>query len=117
MERLCLSCGEPLIGRADKKFCNDSCRNNHYHSQHKGNINFVRNINNQLKRNRGILEQLNPDGKTTVRKSQLDKLGFNFKYFTNTYTTKDGRVYHFVYEQGYLPLEKDFFMLVTNTDI
>ncbi len=117
MERLCLSCGEPLIGRADKKFCNDSCRNNHYHQQHKGNINFVRNINNQLKRNRAILEQLNPDGKGKARKSQLEKLGFNFKYFTNTYTTKDGRTYFFVYEQGYLPLENDFYMLVANTDI
>lgn len=117
MERLCLSCGEPLIGRADKKFCNDSCRNNHYHQQHKGPINFIRNINNQLKRNRSILEKLNPESKTTVRKKQMEKEGFNFKYFTHTYTTKEGRVYYFVYDQGYCLLEKEIVMLVQNKDI
>ena len=28
-ERYCLDCGAVLHGRADKKFCNDQCRNNY----------------------------------------------------------------------------------------
>ncbi|WP_170122572.1 hypothetical protein [Mucilaginibacter oryzae] len=28
-ERVCLDCGTPLQGRADKKFCNDLGRNNY----------------------------------------------------------------------------------------
>lgn len=117
MSRTCLSCGEPLFGRSDKKFCNDSCRNNYHHQQNHEQTNLMRNINNALRRNRAALKQLNPDGKTKVRKSQLEKLGFNFKYFTSIYTTRDNRVYYFVYDQGYLPLENDYFALVENADI
>ncbi len=70
MEKKCLSCGETLIGRADKKFCNDSCRNNYHHNQNRDQINFIRNINNILKKNRAILKALNPpDGKTKVKKT------------------------------------------------
>ncbi len=117
MEKKCLYCNEPLLGRADKKFCNDSCRNNYHHQQNHDQINLIRNINNILKRNRAVLKSLNPNGKTTVRKTALDLQGFNFKYFTSTYKTRDGRVYFFVYDQGYLPLENDLFMLVENRDI
>ncbi len=117
MEHLCLSCGEKLVGRSDKKFCNDSCRNNHHHQQNSGQINFMRNINNILRKNRAILASLNPEGKGKTKKSTLEKQGFSFKYFTHTYTTKDGRVYYFVYEYGYVQLEWDYFALVQNTDI
>ncbi|MBU1008735.1 MAG: hypothetical protein KKD74_01255 [Bacteroidetes bacterium] len=117
MEKVCLSCGEKLIGRSDKKFCSDSCRNNYHHSQHGAQTNFMRNINNILRRNRAILSSLNPNGKISLRKSMLDKAGFNFRYFTHTYTTKEGKVYYFVYDQGYVKLEGDYFALVCNTDI
>lgn len=117
MKKKCLYCGDELIGRADKKFCNDSCRNNYHHQQNSDQINLIRNINNILKRNRAILKGFNPNGKTTVRKALLDSQGFNYKYFTSTYTTKEGRIYYFVYDQGYLPLENDLYMLVENRDI
>ncbi|MDA3943400.1 MAG: hypothetical protein PF694_07655 [Bacteroidetes bacterium] len=117
MEKHCLSCGEVLIGRADKKFCNDSCRNNYHHQRNHDQINLIRNINNVLKKNRAILKELNPDGKAKIRKQQLDRQGFNFKYYTTTYVTKDKRVYYFVYDQGYLPLENEFYALVENSEI
>jgi hypothetical protein len=43
--------------------------------------------------------------------------GFDFKYFTHVYKTKEGRVYYFCYEYGYLPLEHDYFALVMNKEI
>ena len=42
--------------------------------------------------------------------------GFNFNYFTNTYTTKQDKVYYFVYELGYLTLENDQYALVVKND-
>jgi hypothetical protein len=117
MEKICLSCGETLVGRSDKKFCNDSCRNNYHHQQNSEEINFIRSINNILRKNRAILSQRNPEGKARVKRSTLDKSGFNFKYFTHTYTTKEGRVYYFVYDQGYVQVEGEYLTLVQNHEI
>ncbi|MDR0968945.1 MAG: hypothetical protein LBM67_00190 [Lentimicrobiaceae bacterium] len=114
MESNCLHCGEKLLGRSDKKFCNDSCRNNYHHQLNHEQINLIRNINNILKRNRHILTTFNPEGKAIVTRQQLLNQGFNFKYFTSIYTTRDARTYYFVYDQGYLAIENDRFALVMN---
>ncbi len=111
-QRVCLDCGERLRGRADQKFCNDSCRNSYNNKRLSGSSNFIRKINRILKKNHAILEELNPEEKTTTFKSKLEKEGFNFNYFTNTYTTKTGRIYYFCYDQGYSELENNKFMLV-----
>jgi hypothetical protein len=61
-------------GRADKKFCNDLCRNNYNNQLNSNSYNLVRNINNILRRNRRIIEELNPSGKTkTTREKMLVK--------------------------------------------
>ena len=72
----------------------------------------MRKINRVLKKNHSILETLNPEEKTTNYKSTLVKQGFNFEYYTNIYTTKTGRIYYFVYDQGYSELENNKYMLV-----
>lgn len=112
MNKTCLDCGEPLVGRADKKFCNDICRNNYNNRQNSETSNLVRRINRILIKNRRILMELNPDEKTMVHRDKLVDKGFNFNYFTSTYITQKGAVYHFCYEYGYLALDNDFFMLV-----
>jgi len=113
MEKSCLECSELLHGRSDKKFCSDACRNA-YNNKIKstGDNLYVRKINGILKRNRNIMVGLNPEGKVKLHKSKLVKNGFDFGYYTNTYTTKAGTVYFFCYDQGYLPLDNDFYMLV-----
>lgn len=112
MVKNCLDCGEPIVGRADKKFCSDQCRNNYNNRLNSDTSAMVRNVNNILRRNRRILSELNPTDKVTVHKEKLANLGFNFNYFTHLYTTQKGSVYRFVYEYGYLPLDNDFYMLV-----
>jgi len=112
MERSCPECGNKIVGRADKKFCSDSCRNTYNNNQNKDSINIMRNVNNRLRKNYRILEALNPDEKTKVPKAKLNAAGFDFNHFTSIYTTKVGTVYYFVYNQGYLPLEGDFYALV-----
>ena len=111
-ERKCLECGERLVGRIDKKFCNDGCRNTYNNRVNKDTRNLVRNINNRLRKNYRILEELNPGEKTKTSRSKLMARGFDFNYFTSTYTTKAGTIYYFVYDQGYLPLENEYYALV-----
>jgi len=112
MEKQCLECNSSLFGRADKKFCNDSCRNSYNNRHNKDSSNLMRNINNTLRKNWRILNQLNPDQKTKTTKTKLLQLGFDFNFFTHIYTTKTGTIYYFIYDQGYLPLENEFYALV-----
>ncbi len=116
MQKSCLECGEKIVGRSDKKFCSDYCRNAYNNKLNKDNKNLVRNINNRLRKNYRILEELNPNNKSKTTKSTLLAKGFNFEYITSIYTTKKGTVYYFVYNQGYLPLENDYFALVKKLD-
>jgi predicted nucleic acid-binding Zn ribbon protein len=112
-KRLCPECGDTILGRVDKKFCSDQCRNS-FNNKNKGySTSLVREVNGILRKNRKILEELNPNGKSKTHRNQLVKKGFDFKYHTNIYTTKTGNTYFFCYEQGYLPLEQDFYALVT----
>lgn len=110
--RICLECGEPLRGRADQKFCNDQCRSAYNNRQFSESNNMIRNVNRILKKNYSILIQMNPAGKTTALKSELNGKGFRFDYYTNTYTTKTGRNYFFCYDQGYSELEANKVILV-----
>ncbi|HET7361133.1 MAG TPA: hypothetical protein VFI78_04290 [Salinimicrobium sp.] len=112
MQKACPECGEKIVGRTDKKFCSDYCRNAYNNNLNKDRKNLLRNINNRLRKNYRILEELNPRDKTKSTKAKLLSKGFNFEYFTSIYTTKSGTVYYFVYDQGYLPLENDYYALV-----
>lgn len=112
MKNVCLECGDPLVGRVDKKFCSDQCRNIYNNRLKQYSNNYIRRVNNILSKNRRILAKLNPSGKTTVHRNKLVEKGFNFSYFTNIYETKTGKQYYFVYEFAYLPLEKEYYALV-----
>ncbi|MBV8327676.1 hypothetical protein [Chryseobacterium sp.] len=110
----CLECGEKIIGRTDKKFCNDACRNAYNNKQNKDSNNLMRNINNKLRKNYRILVEVNTDGKTKVTKSKLDSFGFDFDYFTNIKIYKNGSEYRFIYDYGYKLLEDDYVLIVKN---
>lgn len=113
-ERVCLECGERIVGRLDKRFCSDACRNQYHYQANNAPINYVRNVVNALKRNRRVLSELNtgPEGKTRVHRDKLIERGFNFMYHTNVHRTKAGNSYVFCFEQGYLDLGENWFMLV-----
>lgn len=111
-ERKCLECGAKVIGRSDKKFCNDYCRNAYNNKLEVGNKALVRNTNNALKKNYKVLCELNSSGKTKILKKTLEEKGFHFNLFTTIYTTKTGNQYFYCYDQGYLLLEKEQVLLV-----
>jgi hypothetical protein len=114
--RICIECSAEFKGRIDKKYCSDQCRTAFNNRLNSDETTYVRNVNNILRKNRRILIELNPDGKSRVNGSKLKAKGFDFTYFTSTYTTKEGSQYFYCYEQGYLPIEKDFYLLVVKKD-
>ena len=105
MRKKCLECSDAFNGRADKKFCSANCRSSYNNRLNSDATNFVRTVNNMLRKNRRILASLNPKGKTKISQDKLLERGFKFSYFTNIYRTKTGNVYYFCYDQGYLRLK------------
>jgi hypothetical protein len=111
-KRLCPECEEPIRGRIDKKFCSDACRNTFNNKMNADDNNFVRNINNALRRNRRILQQSLSGETTTLPRQKLVDKGFNFGYHTSVSTTRSNKSYVFCYEFGYLPLENNMILIV-----
>lgn len=114
--KACLECGEAIKGRQDKKFCSDACRITFNNKIRGDDSNYVRNVNNALRKNRRILLELNPEGKAKVSRDKLAAAGFDFNYFTSIYTTKEGVRYFYCYDQGYLPIEKGYYLLVVKKE-
>ncbi|RED24807.1 hypothetical protein BD847_1543 [Flavobacterium cutihirudinis] len=110
--KTCPECSEKIVGREDKKFCSDSCRNAYNNKINKDTTNFMRNVNNKLRKNYRILSELNTDGKSKARRDKMINKGFDFDFFTNILHTKTGNTYYFLYDQGYRSLDNDYFMLV-----
>lgn len=110
--RTCLECGEKIIGREDKKFCDDSCRNTYNNRINKDSNNLMRTINNKLRKNYRILNKLNSENKTRISKRTLIQQGFDFNLLTSIYTTKSGNQYFFIYNQGYMFLDEEYCLLV-----
>lgn len=111
-KKVCLDCGEPIKGRSDKKFCNDICRNSYNNKINSDTTNYVRNVNNILRKNRRILEESLKGETTTLPKQKLIDKGFNFKFYTNNIITKNNHHYTYCYEFGYLLLDKEMVLLV-----
>lgn len=111
----CLECDEKIVGRSDKKFCSDDCRNAYNNKLNKDSTNLMRNINNRLRKNYRILSAYPfVDGKAKSTKTKLFAEGFDFDYFTQLKVYKNGSEYRFVYGIGYKFLDDDWVLLVNN---
>ena len=103
-KKKCLECEELIVGRSDKRFCSDQCRNS-YNNRLNSDANiFVRNTINILRKNRRILQELNPTGKTKINREKLLEKGFNPNFHTHTYTTQKGDMYIYGFEYGDLQI-------------
>lgn len=117
MKRLCLDCDSPLVGRSDKKFCDDACRSQYNNRLKSEDLIYIRKVNAILNKNRRILKQYNPGGKTRTQIKNLQSEGFDFDCFTSIYETAKGNKYYFCYEYGYLLLPPDDVLLVKRKEI
>ena len=49
-QKLCLHCDKGIIGRADKKFCDNQCRNEYNNTQNSISNNYIRKVNRIIKK-------------------------------------------------------------------
>lgn len=112
--RKCLTCGKPVKGRSDKKFCDDYCRNAFNNRSHGSNSGIIHQINMALKRNRQILNLVLPAEQETVKipEARLVAMGFDFRWTTHQFTNSKGQLYYFCYDHGYLPIENYMYLIV-----
>lgn len=102
------------MGRSDKRYCSDQCRhlaNNTVRRQNQGDRRILQ-VNVALRRNRSILRQLRPQGKTTIPRQYLELAGFAFHYLTQFYRTQRGKTYHLCYFYGYMLLHVEKVLIV-----
>ena len=101
----CLKCQKKLTGRSDKKFCDAYCRNS-YNNIHKAEEEVYMQLTNSIiRKNRRILKILCPQGKATIRKEILEKMGYDFLYFSGLYKgSKSGLLYYLSYDYGFAPI-------------
>lgn len=62
-------------------------------------------VDKKLKTNRKILKKYNRVGMTTLRTEVLLKQGFDPNFFTHYWKNKNGDVYLFVYDYGFLKIK------------
>ncbi len=106
MSKTCLECGHIFYGRTDKKFCEDHCRNLHNNRLNSDSTNYIRNINNALRKNRRILEALHQHNVKHTHYQFLAMSGFNFSLHTHCQTKKNV-TWFYCYEFGYCVYNAD----------
>jgi predicted nucleic acid-binding Zn ribbon protein len=104
VKKHCLYCKSVIYGRADKKFCGDSCRSSYNNTRKKDLEDEVVVVRNILMRNRRIMSGHLKDGmeKLKISKDRLSLMGFNFKYHTHHFQVSITKCFWFCFEYGYL---------------
>ncbi|AEW02222.1 hypothetical protein A4D02_34670 [Niastella koreensis] len=116
--KTCVACNKPIKGRIDKKFCDDSCRNNFNNRLHNYSIPVVRNINKILRKNRWILEDLLSGRKNKmliIERKELVEKGFQFEYFTELFHPYKKKQYYYCYDYGYRSINSKKVMAIKDT--
>ncbi len=107
VKRSCLFCGKELIGRSDKKYCDDICRNNHNYQRNRCNDDVVKKVNKSLMSNRNVLMSLSKNGKKIVKRQVLIDNDFDFKLMTGVYKTAKQHEYKLLYDYAYRCLNEN----------
>ena len=111
--KICLECQKRIMGRSDKKFCDDACRNAYNNRKNFESNGFVKSINSVLRRNRNILHTLTPEqGPISVSEKTLQVMGFNFDYCTELKQEDTSYPSRYCYEYGYQKVEEGVFMIL-----
>ena len=108
----CPVCGSKIMGRSDKKFCDDHCRSSYHHAKNGGVDKLIRSMNKRLKRNRKILMKIEEKGKTQCSTKQLVFMGFDFSIHTSIYINEIGETCYYCYDRGYVSKAKDQYVIL-----
>ena len=111
-KRCCLECNEQLVGRTDKKFCSDYCRNTYNNRQNSGITKNIREVNRILRSNRRILMQFKAIGKQKISERRLLQLGFRINYTTGYKLKPNGQMELYIYDQVLERLKNDTYLIM-----
>ncbi|MTI29737.1 hypothetical protein [Xanthovirga aplysinae] len=112
LQRTCMHCNRPLVGRADRKFCSTACRTAHHNQLHPNKDVEIQKIIKILKKNRKLLKYFSPNGKTTIRRSTLSDLGYDFRYFTHVYKPQSSNPYYLCFDYGIMVISNEKCLIV-----
>ena len=115
-KKTCEYCKKEFIGRSDKRFCSQTCKNQFNYQLRKQTKDITKEINNILHRNRIILNTIMGEkrGKMKVDRIELEKMNFNFKYITGYYVNKENKLYHYVYDFAWMEFSTQELLIVKN---
>lgn len=104
--RLCKHCHKEInlsIGRRDRQFCNEECKNRYHNKIAYEEEKEAKRINKVLKKNRNILKKMSLRKEhDEIPKERLLKEGFDFTYHTHHRVTVHQKYqYSFCYDYGY----------------
>ena len=102
--RKCPVCGDPLVGRSDRKYCSDQCRSLENHKKKQESERPILETNRILRKNRSILKTLCPAGKASVRREVLDAMGYDVQVFSSIFLTGNKNIYYLCYDYGFTPI-------------
>jgi predicted nucleic acid-binding Zn ribbon protein len=108
----CIACGTLLVGRNDKRFCDDACRSGYHNSQGREQNGFILHINKILKRNRKILIDLYNRNLPVVPIQKLQENGFLFGFCTSIEVIRKKERTRYCYEYGYTITSRKFVKIV-----
>jgi predicted nucleic acid-binding Zn ribbon protein len=113
ISNFCLTCGKPLRGRTDKKFCDTSCRNVFHNERLRVERGETASIEKILKRNRRVLSRC-LDGRATLILSREELLirGLRFDYHTHYWDNQQGERYYYCFDHGYRLLDTGDYLVV-----
>ncbi len=100
-KRHCKRCGERFVGRIDKIFCCDSCRNDYHNHLRRERNKGMNRVNRILSRNRDIIRSLLSKGVESIGTKELSMLSFDFGHFTSMDKRILGRTFYHIYEYRY----------------
>ncbi|MCP9770245.1 hypothetical protein EGI22_20260 [Lacihabitans sp. LS3-19] len=116
MVKKCKICKTPLLGRTDKMFCSQKCKNYYHVHLRAVTAKEAFPIDRHLHRNRSILLEIM--GKNEVQKKVprmvLEEKKFKFKYITHYHINSKGKTMHYVYDFAWMDFSDDEVLIVRN---
>lgn len=95
----CVLCGKALLGRADKKYCGEYCRNTYNNKLNKQSNMAMRSAQHILSKNRKILREIVGESKVAkIHPSVLIDKGYHFDYLTCIRKYNGGEEHKYCFE-------------------
>ena len=111
----CLECKERIIGRTDKKFCDDLCRSNYNNRVYRKKNNRLKLTNRILKTNYDLLNTRLTNGVLLIPRTELKEQGFRFNYLTGINKRKGRRVFN-IYDIQYVNSENGNYLKILSDE-